>query len=296
VLNQDSPAMQASGTAMATAFLRALAASDPRADIRGNDSLAEIFLDAERCRPLHDPQLRAWLMQNRIAAGAYEFMIARTAFFDEVFTQALKAGVSQVVLLGAGYDSRPYRFADQTGRARIFELDGAPTQVRKLDCLRAAGVSIPAQVALVAVDFEKDDLASSLLQAGFRPQQTSLFLWEGVTYYLSAGAVDYMLAFVSSHSPAGSAIAFDYAALSGQALKETGARELRSHLQSQHSNEPIKFGIPADGIGTFLKERGFDAIRHLTAAEMREKYLAGSRYPELNDPPSLLCLVQAQVI
>jgi O-methyltransferase involved in polyketide biosynthesis len=97
---------QASGTAAATAFLRALAAHDPRAEIRGKDDLAEIFLDEEHQRPLADPALRARVMQQ-LAPGAYEFMLARTAFFDDIFAQALRENVACIVLLGAGYDTRP---------------------------------------------------------------------------------------------------------------------------------------------------------------------------------------------
>lgn len=60
---------QASGTAMATAFMRALAAYDPRKEIRGNDYLAEIFLEEEQKKPLKDPAIRAWVMQNKGRQG-----------------------------------------------------------------------------------------------------------------------------------------------------------------------------------------------------------------------------------
>ncbi|MFZ0449261.1 MAG: class I SAM-dependent methyltransferase [Desulfatiglandaceae bacterium] len=96
-----------SGTAMATAFMRALAACDPRKEIRGSDNLAEIFLIDEQKKPLNDSAARAWVMQHRVTPGAYEFMIARTAFFDQIVKQALKENAGQIVFLGAGYDSRP---------------------------------------------------------------------------------------------------------------------------------------------------------------------------------------------
>lgn len=76
MIGDSSMDQQASGTAMATAFMRALGASDPRESIRGKDSLAEIFLIEEQKKPLRDPAARAWVMQNKVAPGAYEFMIA----------------------------------------------------------------------------------------------------------------------------------------------------------------------------------------------------------------------------
>jgi methyltransferase (TIGR00027 family) len=222
-------------------------------------------------------------------------MLARTAFFDDVVTQALKADIGQIVFLGAGYDSRPYRFTSLIAHTRIFELDAEPTQRRKRECLEHAQIQIPARVTFVPVDFETDDLGATLLQAGFEAGKQSLFVWEGVTYYLSAEAVDHMLAFVRRNSAAGSSIAFDYAALSDETLNEQAARQLREHLRGQHGDEPTKFGIPVGGLATFLAARGFEVREHLTASGMKQKYLGGQR-TDLGDVPSLLCLVHTRVV
>ncbi len=123
-----SPAARApSDTALATATMRALAAKDPREGVFGPDYLAEIFLTEEQRAPLMDPAAREWVMKNRVTPGAYVFMIARTAFFDQVFTDALDKRIAQLVLLGAGYDSRPYRFSSRLGDCRVFELDALAT-------------------------------------------------------------------------------------------------------------------------------------------------------------------------
>jgi len=281
---------------MATAFMRALAANDPREEMRGKDYLAEIFLEERQKKPLKDPAIRAWVMKNKIAPGAYEFMIARTVFFDRIVEQALKENMEQVVLLGAGYDSRPYRFGGFNQDTKIFELDAKPTQQRKKECLQQAEISISEQISFVPINFETDDLRDALMGAGFSREKKTLFIWEGVTYYLSAEVVDNMLAFVRSNSPSGSSISFDYASLSDEALNEDGAKELRKHMRSQHSNEPTKFGIRAGKIEAFLAERGFEVIEQLTAAEMNEKYLSMGGYSDVGKVPSLFCLVYAAVI
>jgi methyltransferase (TIGR00027 family) len=293
---KSSVEKQASGTAMATAFLRALAGYDPRQEIRGNDYLAEIFLEEKQKKPLKDLAIRAWVMENKIAPGAYEFMIARTAFFDRVVEQALKENIEQMVLLGAGYDSRPYRFGEFIQNTKIFELDAKPTQQRKKECLQRAAISISEQISFVPINFERDNLRDTLKEAGFSQEKKTVFIWEGVTYYLSAEAVDNMLAFVRSNSPSGSSISFDYASLSDEALNEDGVKELRKHMQSKYSNEPRKFGIQAGRIEAFLKERGFEVIEHLTAADMNEKYLSIGGYSDVGRVPSLFCLVYATVI
>ena len=291
-----SAEVQASGTAQSTAFMRALAAHDPREEIRGPDRLAEIFLEADQLKPIKDPAARAWVMQNKVAPGAYAFMTARTSFFDEEFKQALEADTPQVVLLGAGYDSRPYRFADLIRDTRIFELDTAPTQARKLECLHRAQVPIPAQVSFVPVNFETGALEDRLTQAGFNLAHRTFFLWEGVSYYLSAEAVDRMLAFVCADSPPGSSICFDYASLSPQALAEEGAKQLRQFVKSQYANEAAKFGIREGELHSFMAARGFGVSEHLTAADMDQKYLAAGLYPDLGRVPSLFCLVHAKVL
>ena len=280
---------------MATAFLRALAARDPRDDIRGADVLAEAFLDEEHLGPLNDAQARQWVIRNKIATGAYEFMLARTAFFDEIVRLALQEAIPQIIFLGAGYDTRSYRFAGFIRDTRIFELDAAATQACKRERLQAKGIAIPTTLNFVPVNFETDDLAAALVDAGFDSLTTSLFVWEGVSYYLSARVVDETLAFVASHSPSGSSIAFDYASISADSLKDTGGRELRQHMQERHADEPARFGMPAGSIAEFLSPRGFDVRQHVSASDMKERYLAGSRHPELATPPLMFCLVLAEV-
>ena len=155
-------------------------------------------------------------------------------------------------------------------------------------------ISISEQISFVPINFEADNLRDALTEAVFSKEKKTLFIWEGVTYYLSREAVDNMLAFVRSNSPTGSSIAFDYASLSDEALNEDGAKELRNHMQSRFSNEPTKFGIQAGKIEAFLAERGFEVIEHFEAVEMNEKYLSTGGYSDIGKVPSLFCLVYAK--
>lgn len=224
-----------SETAMATATMRTLAAQDERAEIRGPDYLAELFLNEDRKSPLRDRNTRQWVLKNKVAPGMYEFMIVRTAYFDQVVAEALRENIPQIVILGAGYDSRACRFKDQIQDTNIFELDALPTQQRKRDILRQAGIPLPKQLVFVPINFNTDDLEQVLVQAGFHPDEQTLFIWEGVTYYLSLEVVDGMLKSIRSISPAGSSLCFDYAALSRGALDEAGVKRVRQIMKSDHS-------------------------------------------------------------
>jgi methyltransferase (TIGR00027 family) len=286
---------QPSETAMATATMRAIAAHDEREEIRGADNLAELFLNEDRLAPLKDPATRQWVLKNRTAPGAYEFMIARTAFFDHVFKKALLHHLPQLVLLGAGYDSRPYRFRELAQGTHIFELDAAPTQHRKQEILERAGISMPPHLTFVPIDFSTDDLAEALTKNGFSSTGRALFIWEGVTYYLTAEAVDHTLAAVKAVSATGSEICFDYASLSPEALREEGAKVLREHMRTRHSNEPTRFGIPYGTLGQFLGERGYQIVENLDASEMENRYLTLRDGSVAGEVPALFSLVRAAI-
>jgi methyltransferase (TIGR00027 family) len=293
--NKRSVEYQPSETAIATAFLRALASHDEREEVKGPDYLAEVFLTEDRKHLLKDPILRKWVMKSKIAPGMYEFIIARTAFFDNVVQQALGENIPQIVFLGAGYDTRPYRFKDLIQGTKIFELDTRPTQQRKKKTLHQANVTIPEQVVFVPINFETGNLKDALLGAGFNRDQKTLFVWEGVTYYLSAEVVDRTLSFIRLNSSSGSSICFDYASLSPEALNDNGVKKLMERMKSRYAAEPARFGITQGRLSSFLSEREYDIIEHLTANDMQCRYLALHDGSSVGMVPPLFCLVHASV-
>jgi methyltransferase (TIGR00027 family) len=113
------------------------------------------------------------------------------------------------VLLGAGLDTFAYRnpYVDQG--LRVFEVDHAGTQRWKQQMLAEAGISAPASLTFVPVDFEQDDLGSALRQSGFRADQPACVSWMGMTMYLTPDAVLGTLRTAASFA-AGSCLCFDY--------------------------------------------------------------------------------------
>ena len=145
-----------------------------------------------------------------MAPGLYEYILARTAYFDDLVKQALKERIPQVVFLGAGYDTRAYRFVDLSKETRIFELDIQTTQRSKMDLLKKGDIPIPENLTFVAINFKIDSLSDVLLEGGFRETLKTLFIWEGVTYYLPPKVVDQTMHAIRSVSLPGSTIGFDY--------------------------------------------------------------------------------------
>jgi methyltransferase (TIGR00027 family) len=282
-----------SETAMGAAILRFLATLDPREEIAGPDILAEIFIPEDRKAPLRDPSTRQWVIKNRIPPGMYEFLIARTAFFDQVVQQALRDNIPQIVFLGAGYDSRSYRFGGMIQDTRLFEADILPTQLHKKKMLRRAGISIPEQLLFVAVNFNTDDVGNRLNQAGFDRNKKSLFVWEGVTPYLSAKVVDDMLSVIRSSSPAGSLVCFDYESQSPEISNDEGVKRIGEHMRSQHPDEPVLFGVGKGQIESFLSSRGYRIADHLDSTDMDRRYLPVHGSVPAVKIPALFCLVLA---
>ena len=124
------------------------------------------------------------LIEQRYA-GHHYYVIARTRYFDDLLQQQLAGGAEQLVILGAGYDSRPYRFADRLEWCAGVR-GGSSCDVRGEEQAKVGALfgEIPANVAYVAVDFTLDKLADKLLTCGYRTTLPTVFLWEGVTPYL----------------------------------------------------------------------------------------------------------------
>ena len=129
-------------------------------------------------------------MKKNPAPGMVGAMLSRTRYIDEVLLQDLSGGARQVVILGAGFDSRAYRFRERLEGVRLFEVDYGPTQEYKKRRLQEIFGSVPKHVQYVAMDFNRDDLATQLRNNGYSPKERTVFIWEGVTMYLPVTSIE----------------------------------------------------------------------------------------------------------
>lgn len=273
-----------SQTAMLIASLRALACYEDDLLIRGNDTLARLFLPEEKRRTLENPEARR-MLRPMIPTGLFEYVIARTKHFDHLFGQCLQDGFRQIVLLGAGYDSRPYRLTAGAGKAFVFEADAPATQQEKRRIMADSGVPIPDTVRFVAVDFECDDLFGQLTTQGYDATVPTLFIWEGVTYYLSPQAVDEMLRTIGTHAAPGSLLGFDFQHIVGEHVL------IDTKLQGEQS----KFGMNANSCADYLGSFGFRVRQMLDAQSMENRYLLASDGTSFGHLNPMMYLVTAEV-
>ena len=122
------------------------------------------------------------------AGPARTSAIARTRFIDDSLLDAVRAGVAQVVILGAGFDCRAYRLPS-LAQATVFEVDHPATQHAKRACLSRCLDELPGHVRFVDIDFNAQRLDARLVQVGLSANVPTFWIWEGVTNYLTDEAV-----------------------------------------------------------------------------------------------------------
>jgi methyltransferase (TIGR00027 family) len=101
--------------------------------------------------------------------GVCEYVMARTIHMDELFVRALEGRWPQIIILGAGYDSRSYHFKQKIDKTRIFEVDAYGSQQHKRRCMQRAQIEWPFQTTFVCADLAHQDLASILGEAEYDP-------------------------------------------------------------------------------------------------------------------------------
>ena len=207
--------------------------------------------------------------------GVMGFLTVRERHIDEYLKVCLAAGVQQVVILGAGFDSRAYRFEEFRRGVKVFEVDHPATQQAKLKKLQRIFGRVPQHVVYVPIDFNTQTLAQRLQECSYAEHSKTVFIWQGVTQYLTPEGVDSTLAFVAKHSGVGSSIIFDYMYTS--LLDGTVKRGEVSKMRRDRwlSDEVLAFGIPEGTIETFLNQRSFYQIHDANHTVLHDRYFTG---------------------
>jgi len=254
---------QSSVTAQGIALIRAVESRKPEAERVCYDPNAQRFLN-----PLLSALsgFVAWY-GGKISPGTGEYLIARTRYIDDFVQTCLARGLQQLVILGAGFDSRAYRFEGLKHAIKVFEVDHPATQQVKLSKLRRIFGAIPAYVTYVPIDFVSQSL-NELRDHGYDGALKTLFIWEGVTYYISAEAVDSTLAFVAHHSARSSWIIFDYVYVEDLTARDKRPEISRMQRYSRFTDEGLDFGIKAGTIDEFLEARGFTQVQKIGRAHV----------------------------
>jgi methyltransferase (TIGR00027 family) len=220
-----------------------------------------------------DPS-QPWLEESPLARVLRSSLAARSRYAEDQLHAAIKQGIDQYVVLGAGLDTFTYRNPYPQDVLHVFEVDHPTTQSWKRTRLEEAGIPIPKTVTLAPVDFEIQTLEDGLRRSGFDTSKGSFFSWLGVTMYLRSAAIDATLRFVAS-MPVGSGIVFDY--LISPSLLNPRARMVFENLAHRVAlaGEPFQTFFDPSFLKITLRAMGFGQIEDIEPEEMDARYFRG---------------------
>jgi methyltransferase (TIGR00027 family) len=212
-------------------------------------------------------------VHDRMLPGSIGYVLTRHRYFDDAIDELVRQGVGQVVLMGAGYDSRAFR-QQLLSRVRVFEVDHPDTQARKKRIVRQVFGHLPTNVTYLSLDATQGDLRT-LAEHGFDRRVKAVFVLEGFLWYMPADVARAILAAIVEIAAPGSQVVFDFilpSVVDGSCLLE-GAQEHRRYCARR--GEPILFGIEPEKLGKFLRECGLGLVDDVGHDTLKTRYTAG---------------------
>lgn len=270
-----------SSTAQWTTLGRAFELQRPPGHRIVTDEYAPLFLSATSRGLLAPLRLGSPLVrvaERHPLAGVSAFALCRHRFIDEHLCAALaNRDTAQVLILGAGYDSRAYRFADELDGRPVSEVDLPPLSRRKAAIIAAQPERFAGnRVNRVEINFRTEPLAERLAATGFVTGARTFVAWEGVTPYLSSAAVADTLDTLGEICGPGSTLAVDF----WHRLPGLGPRTQVRRLGARAValiGEPVTFGVAPADVAALLDLHGFEVIDLVRSRELAARYSTGGR-------------------
>lgn len=264
----------ASWTAEVNAFQRAAETLRPSRRRLVEDTYARHFVRHTALRAMlshrnaADAALRVF---DHLWGGLHAHIVLRVRYVDDACEVAISAGIRQLVLLGAGFDTTSLRRADTP--VTIFEVDAPATQAEKRPVVeRLLRPQHGCRIHWVACDLEQNALGETLLDAGFDPAAAALVVWLGVTPYLTRNAIDATLADLAGLCAPGSRLVLDHIA-AGVVTADTPWKSAdRITRMVAGRGEPYRSDFSEADLTATLAEHGFELRDHATVPALLRRY------------------------
>ena len=240
-------------------------------------------------------KIRFLNLQGKIApAGIYPYVIARTKYIDTIFKKAINDGAEQIVIFGAGFDSRAIRLTEKGSVINIYEIDTPLTLDAKRKQFIKRDITIPKNNIYIPIDFDREDIKEKLEKSSVSVSKKTLFILEGLIMYLSIEAVDYTFKLINEYSVPGSLVVFDYifASVLRQEEKYYGEREIFDRVKKDE--ESWTYGIEEGEIEDFLSAYSLDLLEHLDSVTLEKKYFTDNTGRIISKVNGTHCIVLAR--
>jgi methyltransferase (TIGR00027 family) len=270
--------MKAIQTGVGTSFFKAVGMLYPKEKRLFEDPYSEKLLPPLfkfLIAPMRSPKRFNRMIQSREKKypGELGWIFCRTRYIDDVLKNSItKNGIETVANLGSGMDCRAY-YIPGIERKRYFEVDHPAVIKKKKVKLKKILGKLPDHVIFVPVDFEKQSLDTELKKAGYTVSSKTLFIWEGVTQYISKEANDSTLKYVAQAAP-GSTIIFTYVLKSFIDGKEIHEGLEVIYKRFCKKNNPLwRYGLDPADIGNYLSRYSLALIEDIGSDEVKERYM-----------------------
>jgi methyltransferase (TIGR00027 family) len=287
---------EASRTAGSVCEYRAIAAQHPDPKLRNPDQLADKLCARRSALPREYAEARRFIDNTGASHASYFYVNARTLHIEAALQRAAADGATQVVVLGAGFDSRAYRYHATYPQLRFFEVDLPATSEEKRRRIAAALGAVPDYVRYAPIDFDREKLEDVLPAAGYDTRQKTFFILEGVTMYVNAEGNAATLRFISRHAAPGSRVVYDYVLRRVVQGKYDGLYAIGEVAMGVAViGEPYVTGWAPQDAAAFARRNGLRPIEDLGAKELTQRYLIGSDGRADGRMPDGLRILLAQV-
>jgi methyltransferase (TIGR00027 family) len=265
-------------TAEGVALMRAGESKKPADERICYDPLANMFIRPEliaKLLSLPEEELEKQRAEvEQVLPGHRNSILTRVRYFDDYIQGKIADGMSQFVIIGAGYDSRPYRL-EGIEEVKVFEIDLKETQAIKKSIIQKAFSKLPSHVSYLPLDISVGDLFSSLVKSLFDGSKPVLFVMEGLLCYLPPEIVLRLLRNIVQNAAPGSVILFDTIpqSLINGTNPSPVAERLRQHVMNM--GEPFLFGIRDGEEEQYLTDLGFSNARAVIDREYMSRLFSG---------------------
>lgn len=267
---------EVSRTAQYIALFRAIESNQPQNKRLFNDPLASLFLDTGlqlavkiTALPLIGNTVINYIQKRGM--GGLSASIARTKYIDDLVKRAVDGGAKQVIILGAGFDTRAMRLPFLKGMP-VLEIDHPNTSDYKLDVFKKNNIQSPSTISYLQIDFNKKGLLEFAIEKNINFSVPTVIIWEGVTSYLSSEAIDRSFEFFQKFV-SGSSIIFTYlhrlALDNPNAFK--GVTKMKELLKKKEEN--WTFGFYPEKLPNYLQTYGLTMYEDNGAVEYRNMYM-----------------------
>lgn len=262
---------KASQTAIVVSLIRASSNCEAIPQLKSDDYLANLFIWPVFKLMIKFNFVRR-LIQKKLPYGIYESIITRTKYIDEVFSKAIKNGFEQIIIFGAGFDTRAIRLIKGDANIKIWEIDQPQTQSVKIQQYKNKHISINPNNIYISLDLNNMSFEGALNKTGFKKDKKTLFIMEGLLMYLDTNSVDALFKEIDELGCKGSEVVFDYiySSYTEGKKKEKGGPSAKEIVEK--IDERWRFGIEEEKIENFLKDKHLKLVEQLNGQDLNKRY------------------------